>query len=135
MDVQLARLPLVVSIATEYYKKSPEASHPYEIHGMLVAYLLYRQPLPTTWNSDAYIGGGIAVLEVPRSDGNDTVMERAIAFDAACGISAKAFWKLGVYIEAKYIYSRKTARTVRIVDFSNVGVLAGITLNFGWWSS
>jgi hypothetical protein len=90
--------------------------------------------LPTSWSSDVYVGGGFGVLEAPRSDGNDTIMERAIGFDAACGISARAFWKMGVYIEGKYIYSRKGDRGARTVDFSDFGALVGLSLDFGWWT-
>jgi hypothetical protein len=135
LDLKLTHCPVFVSFASEYYKKSPEAEQSYEIQVMYVGYLLYNQPLPTTWSSDVYLGGGIGVLRVPKSQGDNSTMERAIGFDAVCGISAKAFWKIGVYIEGKYIYSRKTRGSIRTVDFNDFGALIGLSLDFGWWNS
>lgn len=135
LDLKLTHLPVVVSLASKYYKKSREAEQPYEIQGMSVVYLLYRQPLPTTWSSDVYVGGGIGVLEVPKSTSDNSTMERATGFDAACGISAKAFWRIGVYIEGKYIYCRKTKGSITTVDFSDFGALIGLSLDFGRWTS
>lgn len=135
LDLKRADFPLVVSIATEYYKKSPQACDPYEIQGMWVAYLLYRRPLPTTWDSDVYLGGGIGLLEVPESGKENTGMERAIGFDAAFGVSTKLFWRIGAYIEGKYLYSRETEEGMRTVDFSDFGALVGLFLDFDWWES
>ena len=130
LDVKLNNLPIVLSLATEYYKKGPDAIEPYEIQGMTVIYVLYTAPILKNWKSNYYFGPGIALLEVPKE--NSDAMEKGIAFDAAAGINIKAFWKIGVYVEGKYIYSSKTVNNEKVIDFSDVGLLVGFSLNFGW---
>lgn len=130
LDVKLGKLPVVVSIAGEYYKKGRDAIYSYEIQGMTVVYVLYTAPLLKNWKSNYYFGPGIGFLRVPKYDSNAT--EKGIAFDAAAGINIKAFWKMGVYVEGKYIYSSKTVKNIKVIDFSDVGLLVGISLNLGW---
>lgn len=130
LDVKLNNLPIVLSLATEYYKKCPDAIHSYEIQGMTVIYVLYTAPILKNWRSNYYFGPGIALMEVPKENSNS--MEKGIAFDAAAGINIKAFWKIGVYAEGKYIYSSKTVNNEKVIDFSDVGLLVGFSLNFGW---
>ena len=134
LDLKPAELPLVLSLAAEYYKKSRDANHPYEIESLQAVRLLYRRQLPVSWSSDVFVGGGIDLLKVPRleSEGGGTV--RAIGFDAACGMSARLFWKIGIYIEGKYIYSKKTDKGDRVVDFGDFGALLGLSLDFNWWN-
>ncbi|NQV18510.1 MAG: hypothetical protein HQ534_08205 [Armatimonadetes bacterium] len=130
LDVKLNKLPIVLSLAGEYYKKGPEAIEPYEIQGMTVIYVLYSAPLLKNWKSNYYFGPGIAFIEVPKENSNS--MEKGIAFDTAAGINIKAFWKIGVYVEGKYIYSSKTVNNEKVIDFSDVGLLIGFLLNFCW---
>ena len=61
LDVKLGNLPIVVSIATEYYKKGPIAIHPYEMHSLVVVYVLYTAPLIRKWKSNYYLGVGISL--------------------------------------------------------------------------
>lgn len=130
LDVKLNDLPIVLSLAGEYYKKCPKAIEPYEIQSMTVIYVLYTAPIFKNWKSNYYFGPGIGLLEVPKENSNS--MEKGIAFDAAAGINIKAFWKIGVYVEGKYIYSSKTVNKEKVIDFSDVGLLIGFSLNFGW---
>ena len=132
LDVKLGKLPVVVSIAGEYYKKGRDAIYSYEIQGMTVVYVLYTAPLLKNWKSNYYFGPGIGFLRVPKYEENSKGTEKGIAFDAAAGINIKAFWKMGVYVEGKYIYSSKTVNNIKVIDFSNVGLLVGISLNLGW---
>ena len=69
-------------------------------------------------------------MRVPKVNSNST--EKGIAFDAAAGINIKAFWKIGIYAEGKYIYSSKTVNNIKVIDFSDVGLSIGFLLNFGW---
>ena len=118
------------SLATEYYKKGPDAIESYEIQGMTVIYALYSAPIFKNWKSNYYFGPGIALIEVPKENSNS--MEKGIAFDAAVGINIKAIWKIGIYIEGKYIYCSKTVDNIKVIDFSDVGFLVGFSFNFGW---
>ncbi len=132
LDIKLDNLPIAISIAGEYYKKGPDAIYPYEIQNLNVIYLLYTTPLTKKWKSNIYGGGGIGVLEVPKSDIESNNSEWGILFDAALGINTRVFRKLGVYVEGKYIYSSKTRNNVKVIDFSDFGLLVGISYNFGW---
>ena len=132
LDVKLGKLPIVLSIAGEYYKKGPDAIYSYEIQGMTVVYVLYTAPLLKNWKSNYYFGPGIGLLKVPKYEENSDAMEKGIAFDAAAGINIKVFWKMGIYVEGKYIYSSKTVKNIKVIDFSDVGLLVGISLNLGW---
>ena len=69
---------------------------------------------------------------MPKSDVESNNSERGILFDAALGINTRVFRKLGVYVEGKYIYSSKTRNNVKVIDFSDFGLLVGISYNFGW---
>ena len=130
LDVKLNDFPIVLSIAGEYYKKRPDAIYSYEIQSMTVVYVLYTVQLLKNWKSNYYFGPGIGFLEVPKENSN--TMEKGIAFDAAAGINIKAFWKIGFYAEGKYIYSSKTVNNIKVIDFSDVGFLDGVSLNLGW---
>ena len=130
LDVKLNNLPIVLSLAAEYYKKGPDAIEPYEIQGMTVIYVLYTAPILKNWKSNYYFGPGIGYIRVPKANSNST--EKGIAFDAAAGINIKAIWKIGIYIEGKYIYCNKTDDNLKVIDFSDFGLLVGFSLNFGW---
>ena len=80
LDVKLNSLPIVLSLATEYYKKGPDAIESYEIQGMTVIYVLFSAPLLKNWKSNYYFGPGIALMEVPKE--NSDAMEKGIAFNA-----------------------------------------------------
>jgi hypothetical protein len=132
LDIKLEELPIAISISQEYYKKSAEATHPYEINGMVVIYVLYVTPLTKKWKSDVYGGCGIGLLYVPKGEGDSDEMERGVVYDGALGINARVFKKMGLYAEGKYVYSSKTVNDVKVIDFSDFGLLLGISLNFAW---
>jgi hypothetical protein len=132
VDITLGELPIMISLSSEYYKKSPEATYPYEINDMTVVYVLYTIPVPIERKSNIYLGGGVGVLEVPKDGGDSDSMERGIALDLAAGINTRVFWRLGIYVEGKYIYSNETAGETEVIDFSDFGALVGISYNSDW---
>ena len=119
-DITFSDLPLSVSIGHEYYTKGPEPTEPYEISGILMGYVFYVIPLAEKWPTDLYLGGGIGRLSIPQG-------EKAAAFQAIARFGTKAFWKIGVYAEGKYIHSTK-----KLIDFNEAALLIGISLNFAW---
>jgi len=132
LDVKMAELPIAISVTYEYYTKSPDPIFPYEIAGLVVANALYMRPAARGWwKSNVWLGGGIGTLSVPKL-GVPDAMERGILFDLVGGINVRLFWKMGLYIEGKYIYSSKTTDDIKVIDFSDFPVLVGISLNFGW---
>jgi hypothetical protein len=120
MDVKFNDLPLAVSIGLEYYTKGPEPTQPYEIPNILMGSVFYVISLAEKWPTDLNLGGGIGLLRIPQG-------EKAAAFQALARISTKAFWKLGIYAEGKYIRSKKN-----LIDFNEAALLIGISLNFAW---
>lgn len=132
LDVKLDKLPIVISIAQEYYKKSPDAIHPYEIEGLFLANLFYTRRLFKKWKSNVFLGGGAGIVYVPKGETEPDVNERGIMYDLEGGINIKAFWKIGIYGVGKYIYSKKTKNNVNVIDFSNAAVLLGISFNLAW---
>lgn len=138
LDVRLGKHPIAISISQEYHKKDLVADCPYEIDGLVAANVLYmvtvarkraeKKPVGCTV---AYLGGGVGWLDAPEI-GNPDAMARGILFDLVCGINVKVLWKIGIYVEGKYIYSSKTTDNVKVIDFSDVGAMVGISLNSGW---
>jgi hypothetical protein len=138
LDIKLGKHPIAVSISQEHHKKDPVADSPYEIDSLTAANMLYiatvakKKPeeKPVVY-AVGYLGGGIGRLGVPKIR-NPDAMERGVVFDVVCGINVNAFWKIGFYIEGKYIYSSKTTDSVKVIDFSDFGGMVGISLNLGW---
>ena len=138
LDIKLGERPIAISISQECHKKDPVADSPYEIDSLVAVNALYMVTVARKKSQEkavgytvAYLGGGIGWLDAPKV-GNTDVMERGTMFDVVCGINIKAFWKIGFYIEGKYIYSSKTTDSVKLIDFSDVGAMVGISLNLGW---
>ena len=95
---------------------------------MLAVNTLYLTPVFNE-KADVYLGGGIGLLDVPKIGDPDNT-QRGILLDAVAGINYKAFWKIGFYVEGKYIYASKTVNNVKVIDFSDPGFMVGISLNF-----
>ena len=138
LDIKLGMRPIAISISQEYHKKDPVADSPYEIDSLVAVNMLYMATVAKKKPDEkpvvyavGYLGGGIGWLDVPKV-GDPDAMERGVLFDVVCGINIKAFWKIGFYIEGKYIYSSKTTDSVKVIDFSDVGAMVGISLNLGW---
>ncbi len=117
VDVEFSDLPVAVSIGQEYYTKSPEPTQSYEIRSILMGAVFYVIPLAEEWPTDLHLGGGIGRLSIPQG-------EKAVALQAIARIRTKAFWKLGIYAEGKYIYSRG-----KLIDFNEVALLIGISFS------
>ncbi len=132
LDVKLDKLPIIISISQEYYKKSPDAIHPYEIEGLFLANLFYTRRLFKKWKSNVFLGGGAGIVYVPKGGTDTSANERGLMYDLEGGINVKAFWKIGIYGVGKYIYSKKTKNNVKVIDFSNAAVLLGLSLNLAW---
>jgi len=130
VDVKLGEHPIAISVSQEYHKKDPIADSSYEIGSLVAINVLYMTQLIKE-RANVFLGGGIGGLSAPRI-GDPEIMERGFLFDLVGGVNVKLFWKIGVYIEGKYIYCKKTINDIKVIDFSNPGALLGISLNFGW---
>ena len=137
LDIKLDKHPIAISISQEYHKKDPVADSPYEIDRLVAANALYMATVAKKKPEEravvyavGYLGGGIGWLDVPKI-GNPDAMERGAMFDIACGVNIRAFWKIGFYIEGKYIHSSKTTDNVKVIDFNDIGAMVGISFNLG----
>lgn len=117
LDVKFSDLPVAVSIGQEYYTKSPEPTQPYEIPSILMGTVFYVIPLAEEWPTDLHLGGGIGRLRIPQG-------EKAAVFQAIAGVHTRAFWKIGIYAEGKYILSRG-----ELIDFNVAALLIGISFS------
>ncbi|MCK4510742.1 hypothetical protein KAW64_03335 [bacterium] len=117
LDVTLNDLPFTVSIGHEYYTKSPDPTQSYEISSIVMGTVCYVMPLAEKWPTDLHLGGSVGGLRIPQG-------EKAVALQAIARIRTKAFWKLGIYAEGKYIYSKG-----ELIDFSEVALLIGISFS------
>jgi len=117
VDVQFSELPVALSIGEEYYTKSPDPTQSYEISSIVMGSVFYLMPLAEEWPTDLHLGGGIGRLRIPQG-------ENAVALQAIARIRTKAFWKLGIYAEGKYLYSRGD-----LIDFNEAALLVGISFS------
>ena len=138
LDVKPCKYPIAISISQEYHKKDPVADSPYEIESLVAVNMLYVATIAKKKPEEepvvyavGYLGGGVGGLSVPKIEDPDA-MERGVLFDVVCGINIKIFWKIGFYIEGKYIYSSKTIDNIKVIDFNDVGAMVGLSLNLGW---
>ena len=139
LEMRLNKIPLAFQLANEYWSKGC-LEHPYEIESFYAAKVLlvgniggmmsclYTKPVvPKT--AYVYLGGGIGLISVPQID-NPDARETGMALDAVCGANIGLFWKIGLFVEGKYLYSSKTTNNIEVIDFSDFGILAGISFNF-----
>ncbi len=131
LDIKLGKLPLAISVSSEYHTKDPVADSTYEIGELFAVNLFYTRSLLENWNSNIFLGGGIGTLRTPRI-GEPEIIERGFLFDLEGGVNIKLFWKLGLYTVGKYLYSRKSRDDVKIIDFSNIGFFVGLSYNSDW---
>jgi hypothetical protein len=117
LDVTFSDLPVSLSIGEEYYTRSPDPTESYEIPSIVMGTVCYVIPLAEEWPTDLHLGGGIGSLLIPQG-------EKAVALQAIARIRTKAFWKLGIYAEGKYIYSRG-----ELIDFNELALLVGISFS------
>ena len=117
LDVTFSDPPVSVSIGEEYYTRSPDPTRSYEIPSIVMGTVCYVIPLAEEWPTDLHLGGGIGLLRIPQE-------EKAAALQAIARIRTRAFWKLGIYAEGKYIYSRG-----ELIDFNEVALLIGFSFS------
>ena len=59
-------------------------------------------------------------------------MVKGTMYDIEGGINVRLFWKIGFYGVGKYLYAKKKNNSIKVIDFSELIVLLGFTLNFGF---
>ena len=135
LDVRLGSSPLWVSWAGEYYKQQPEAQNPWEIDDLGALYLLYRtEPIPRI-DSELVFGVGVGRLNTGGDEEAaeyQTASHQAPVYQVTAAANRKLYKRLGLWVDVRYLYSRKTEGEVRVVDFSSRGLLVGFTYNTGW---
>ncbi len=131
LDIKPVKLPVAISISSEYYTNSADPTHSYEIAGLVAVNMLYMKQLFKSGRANVFLGGGTGWLEVPKGEMEPDAMVRGILYNLEGGINVRAFWKIGFYAVGKYIYAKKKTNSIKVIDFSERIVLLGITLNFG----
>ena len=131
LDIKPAKLPIALSISSEYYTNSADPTHSYEIAGLLAINTLYMPKLFKSERTNIFLGGGIGWLIVPKGENEPDALEKGFLYNLEGGINVRAFWKIGFYGVGKYLYAQKTTNGIKRIDFNEGIVLLGITFNFG----
>ncbi len=130
LDIKPVKLPLVLSISSEYYTSSADPAHSYEIESLVVLNLLYTDQLPGLENIRYFVGGGIGSLKVPKSEAEPGVKVDDTLVNLEAGIHVKPFRRIGFYGAAKYLSAQKNVDGIKVIDFSESIFLLGVTYSF-----
>ena len=131
LDIKPAKLPVIISLLSEYYTNSADPSHSYEIAAYNAINISYTKNFFSLRRTDFFIGGGLGQAIVPRDD-SDSRMVRDIAYNVEAGIQTMVIWKIGAYVVGKYLYANKKKNGVQLIDFSEYILLLGLTFNFSF---
>lgn len=129
LDIKYNQYPIAISISTEYYTNSSHPTHTYEISDIKSINILYMSKFYNN-NLNIFAGGGIGLLEVPKSEENPDLKIKTISYNFEIGLNYEVIWNFGLYGIGKYLYACKNIDGVNIIDFSEKIVLLGITYNF-----
>ena len=131
LDIKPDKLPVALSITSEYYTNSADPTHSYEIAGLVAVNILYMMTLKKFKRANVFLGGGIGGLEVPKGEDEPDETVKGFLYNLEGGINVRLFGPVGLYGIGKYLYAQKKLNSVKVIDFSEYIVLLGITLNFG----
>jgi hypothetical protein len=124
LHVKHGKLPLAISISTEYYTNSSSPTNPYEIDQMALFKFMYSEYFFKCQRLNFYAGAGTGWLKIP--DGiTDSPRVMPINFEA--GMQARLLWKFGLFASYQYLYAKKG----QYIDFSEHIWLIGINFTFG----
>lgn len=124
LDIKPAKLPLAITISTEYYTNSADPTNPYEISGLVAVNCLYSKYLLENQRLNVFAGAGAGGLTVPQ--GSDS-SAKGMLFDIEAGFNARLLWKFGIYGVYKYLYAHKKT----LINFNEHIILVGISFTFG----
>jgi len=130
LDIKPSRLPIAISLSGEYYTNGPDPIHSYEIGDLVAVNVLYMAQLAKSKRVNLFLGGGIGGLSVPKGE-NEPGTVKGFLYNLEAGIYVRAFWKIGLYGAGKYLYTKKKAGNVKVIDFNERIILLGVTFNFG----
>ena len=111
--------------------KSSHPTHSYEIAGLIAVNLLYMTNLFKSDRTNFLIGGGIGGLDVPKGEDKTDEMERGMLYNIEAGVNVRVFWKIGLYGIGKYLYAMKEVKHKKVINFSELIMLLGVTFHFG----
>ena len=130
LDIKPAKLPLALSISSEYYTNSADPSHSYEIPGLTAINILYTAPMFDSKRVNFFTGGGMGWLKVPKGEAEPGAVVRGSHYNLEAGMKVRVFRIIGLYGICKYLYAKKAAGGIDIIDFSEFIILLGITFTF-----
>lgn len=130
LDIKPGKLPLALSISSEYYTNSADPSHSHEIPGLVSINILYTAPIFKSKRVNFFMGGGMGRLKVPKGEDEPDAVVRGTHYNLEAGMNVRVFWKIGFYGTCKYLYAKKAVAGIDIIDFKEFIILLGITFNF-----
>ena len=126
LDIAPCGWPVLLSVSSEYYSESADPDEVYEIEDLYAIDLSYAAPLPGFERTEGFVGAGVGRLAVPYRGGK---LDGDL-FQVGAGLHWKRFERFGFYALLKYLYSREDSRGARVIDFSEVVVLFGVSYRF-----
>jgi hypothetical protein len=124
LDIRHGKLPIALSLFTEYYSNGPDPTHSYEIDYLAAMNILYSEYLLRSRRLNLFAGAGTGWMAVPQ--GTDPEV-KSMLFNIEAGVQARLLWKFGIYGVYKYLYAHKGSS----VDFNEHIILLGINFTFG----
>ncbi len=131
LDVRLGDLPLWLSLAGEYYKEQfPSSMEAWAIEHISALYLFYKTERLPRLRSELCAGLGVGKLTTGGDD--QGTEEVAPVFEVTASINRQVYKRWGLWVDMRYLHSRKTRNQVRVVDFGSRGLMVGLTYNTAW---
>jgi len=130
LDFKPGTLPVAISLSSESYTNSASPTHSYEISNLISINMLYVAQLLNIERANYFLGGGVGRLEVPKDKDDPDATVNGNLYNLEAGIHMRPFRKIGFYGLYKYLYAKKEANNVKVIDFSENIVLLGITYTF-----
>ena len=132
LDIKPKKLPLALSISSEFYKNSRDATHSYEIDNLIAVNLLYYSHFKNMEKLKYFLGGGIGRLKVPKEESDPYSTRTGDLVNLEAGLNYLAYEHIGFYGVVKYLRAEKSENNIKVIDFSEKIVLLGITFNFSF---
>ncbi|MCK5134389.1 MAG: hypothetical protein KAR19_01275 [Bacteroidales bacterium] len=124
LDIKPGKLPLALTISTEYYTNSADPTNTYEISGLVAVNCSYSKYLLKSQRLNVFAGAGLGRLIVPHGTDAST---KGMLFDIEAGFNMRLLWNFGLYGAYKYLYADKE----KLINFSEHIILVGISFTFG----
>lgn len=123
-DIGISEYPIAIAPFFEYYSNDPSTLMTFG------ADILYKAPIADD-KANIYVGAG-AGAAVADVDGSTLDSATGLLIDVRGGLDYGITDVIGIYGEAKYVWSDKDPSTTKLgIDLSDFGIMVGISFKLG----